>query len=126
VRTDLLERDRSSPLRVFVVWAPNVPGDARAAVDSRVLGDRRVTAFWDEHGRAHRWFAERLGPEAVSWDAYFLFDAGARWHSQPDAPTSSGSPVFDDRDELRTALAKTATLGRSSRALGAGPAGRDR
>ena len=106
MRTDLLERDRSSPLRVFVVWAPNVPGDSRALVDRRVLGDPRVTSFWDERGTAEQWFAKNVRPETVSWDAYFLFGPRARWGSEPDALVSSGSPVFDDKRELEAALAR--------------------
>jgi hypothetical protein len=106
VATDVLERDRSSPLRVFVVWAPNVPGDSRDSVDRRVLGDRRVTSFWDERGTAEQWFAAHVKAEAVSWDAYFVFGPRARWASEPDAPVSSGSPVFNDKEELETALAE--------------------
>ncbi len=102
----MLERDRSAPLRVFVVWAPNVPGDSRDLVDPRVLGDPRVTSFWDQQGTAEQWFAQNVKAEAVSWDAYFLFGPRARWASEPDAPAASGSPVFNDKDELKAALAE--------------------
>jgi hypothetical protein len=111
VRTDVLERDRSSALRVFVVWSPNLPGDWRGSVDGRVLGDPRVTSFWDERGAAEKWFAEHVKAESVSWDAYFLFEPGARWTSGPGRPASSGSPVFDDREELDAALAEIRTGG---------------
>jgi len=106
VRTDVLERDRSAPLRVFVVWAPNVPGDSRELVDRRVISDPRVTSFWDEQGTAEQWFAKNVKPETVSWDAYFLFGPRARWGSEPDAPVSSGSPLFNDKEELEAALAQ--------------------
>jgi hypothetical protein len=80
-------------------------------VDRRVLGDPRVTSFWDERGAAEKWFAEHVKAEPVSWDAYFLFDRGARWASGPGRPAASGSPVFNEKEELEAALAEIRTRG---------------
>ena len=101
----MLARGGSSPdVRVFVVWAPNVPGDVRGAVDRRVLADSRVTNFWDEDGMASKWFSQNVRREAIDWDAYFLYGPRATWTRTPGRPLASGSPVFDARDELQSAL----------------------
>jgi hypothetical protein len=106
VREEILAEAPSAPLRVFVVWAPNVPGDARDSVDRRLLSDRRVTNYWDRGGVAATWFSENVKAEPVNWDAYFLYGPDATWAATPGRPLASGSPVFesDARTELKSAL----------------------
>jgi hypothetical protein len=104
VREEVLEATPGSPLRVLVVWSPNLPGDFRRSVDRRLLADRRVTNFWDEDATVDEWFAARAGADTITWDAFYLYGPEASWSSLPSRPVALGSPVFDRKDELRAAL----------------------
>ena len=110
MREEVLEAAPASPLRVLVVWSPNVPGDFRGSVDRRLLADRRVTNFWDAEAGTDEWFAARAGAETITWDAFYLYGAEASWSSGLGRPLAHGSPVYDRKDELHAALRRLGTL----------------
>ena len=96
-------------MRVYVVWLPMLPGDSRRRWDAEVMNDERVTHLWDSARVSGRWFAEHSGEmglfmEDIVWDAFFIFDAPARWGSAPPKPVESGSTVIDRSEDLERTL----------------------
>lgn len=100
MRTEILDKHPSAKLQVFVAWFAMRPGDGRHLVDRRVLGDRRVTNFWDERRLTGRWFAQHVAHDpGATWDAYFLYGPGALWDAQHEPLTSWGGTVIGSQDE---------------------------
>lgn len=80
-------------------------GDARSTWDLGLLPDARVRHYWDDDRLVGTWFAERVeGFDGVVWDAYYLYDAEARWDKSPPLAISSGATVMAERERLNTAL----------------------
>jgi hypothetical protein len=80
-------------------------GDARSKWDMELLPDERVRHFGDEDRLVGSWFAEEVeGFEGVVWDAYYLYDAEARWDESPPVAISSGATGIAEREQLKTAL----------------------
>lgn len=115
VREEVLDAAPAASLRVLVIWSPNLPGDFRGAVDRSVLGDRRATNFWDQGAQVDDWFAARAGADTTTWDAFYLYGPRARWGAGgPGRPLAAGSPVFDDKEELRAAVRRLLGRGQGS------------
>jgi hypothetical protein len=108
VREQILDRNPSASLHVYVVWLPMLAPDARSEWDSSVLPDERVTHFWDGERIAGIWLAQRdvggLGYSGVVWDAFFVFGPEASWGDEPGPLLASGAPVIDHSAELGDAL----------------------
>jgi hypothetical protein len=83
--------------------------DSRAAIDTALIGDRRVTQFWDENRVVGRWLADAgvgdVEASGVVWDAYYVFGPEATWNERPGPVTGFGAPVVSERDELERELA---------------------
>ena len=102
---EILQRYPSARLKVLAVWFDVLPGDSRQFLDTRVLGDTRVTYYWDEARVAGRWFSDHVtGNPGITWDAYFLYGPDARWTQAPGPLLSSNGPVIGSSSELRSAL----------------------
>lgn len=82
--------------------------DARAAVDTALIDDPRVTHFWDEERVAGRWFADAgVGGESyggIAWDAYYLFGPDASWNERPRPVEAFGAPVISGTGSLEREL----------------------
>ena len=105
MRDQILASHPKSPLRVYAVWFPVLPGDSAVTVDRRLLTDDRVSNFWDPKRAVGNWFSENVTQEpGITWDAYFLFGPEATWTSAPAPIASSGSPVIGSRDSLSAAF----------------------
>ena len=80
-------------------------------MDRRLLGDPRVTNFWDENKLAGSWFAQHVpgsrGYEvlSVSWDAYLLYGPDASWDSAPGPLISVGRTVIENTQGLSDGIA---------------------
>jgi hypothetical protein len=88
-----------------------LPGDSRGRWDRGVFRDERVVQFWDQDFAVGMWFGEHLddmgvGAETggVYWDAYLVFDKGARWDDTPSPVVDAGSTVIRKSEQLQTAL----------------------
>lgn len=111
MRDEILAKHPTARLRVFVVWFDMLTGDSRALIDLRVLGDPRATNFWDGQKAVGRWFAANV-PESrglevqpITWDAYLLYGADARWGSGAPGPLISlGRTVSGTHDRLRSSI----------------------
>ena len=105
VRTHILDDHPHAKLRVFAIWIPMLAGDSRSAVDSHVLDDPRVKAYWDGDRIAGTWFADkRIGglgePGWIAWDAYYAFAPDSRWRARPDRVLAVGSDIIDNVSDL--------------------------
>jgi hypothetical protein len=66
--------------------------DARSKWDIELLADSRVRHYWNADRLVGTWFAEEVvGFDGVVWDAYYLYDARARWNESPLPAISTGS-----------------------------------
>ncbi len=102
---EILDRYPSARLKVLAIWFDMLPGDSRQFLDTRVLGDPRVTYYWDEGKVAGRWFSDHVtGGSGVTWDTYFLYGPDARWDGSPGPLVSADGPVIASADELMTAI----------------------
>lgn len=105
MRKNILEKNSSSPVRVYVVWLNVVVGDSRALVDRRVLNDPRVTNFYDPKRLVGSWLADHSnGSGGIAWDAYFLYGPDATWASEPGPLLSSGATVIGSSGDLAAAF----------------------
>lgn len=93
---------------MYAVWLNVLPGDSRAAWDSRWLRDVRVTQFWDEQSVTGKWFAQKV---SQSWggpiyDVFFLYGPDARWEAdaEPWPIESRGRTILGRRALLESTL----------------------
>jgi hypothetical protein len=111
---DVLYRRTSADVRVYVVWLPMLATDSRSEWDADVIPDPRVRHFWDPDRVVGTWFADEnvggLGYSGIVWDAFFVFEASARWAERPDPLTSSGAPVVEYQSEIERAVANANRL----------------
>jgi hypothetical protein len=105
VRSNILDKHRSSPVRVYVIWFDMLDGDSRDLVDRKVLNDPRVTNYYDPKKVVGSWFAEHNGGSAgVVWDAYFLYGPDATWAAELGPLLSSGGTVIGSSGDLAAAF----------------------
>lgn len=103
--SNVLEANRSAPLKVYVVWFNMLPGDDRARLDTRVLSDPRATNYWDEQKVVGTWYSQQVTrSRGTTWDAFFLYGPQARWTDVPGPIVTSGGPVIGARDKLAAGL----------------------
>jgi hypothetical protein len=101
VQHEILQKHRSAPLRVEVIWLPMLAGDSRQLIDQRVLSDPRVTYYWDSNRIVGDWFSHEVTQApGTTWDAFFLYGAQARWESTPRPLVASGSTIIGAKDDL--------------------------
>ena len=105
MQQELLEKNPSSEMRVYVIWFSMIPLDYRWRWDDKVMTDPRVIHLWDEEKIAGQWFAEHVEDyQGVVWDTYYLYSPEARWDLAPTSLISSGSTVLAKREELQRSI----------------------
>ena len=104
MQAQVLRQYPDADLRVYVVWLPVMPLDARFDV-ADLLVDERATHFWDNEQLVSDALGDAYGsPGRLLWDAYFVFGPDARWDGGPPHPLGSGSPVVDYTATLKSLL----------------------
>ena len=104
MQSQILRRYPNADLRVYVVWLPVMPLDARFPV-ADLLVDRRATHYWDNERRVSDALGDAYGsPGQLVWDAFFVFGPHATWNDGPPRPLESGSPVVEHVAMLKSAL----------------------
>ncbi len=105
MRSEILEKHPAAQLQVYVVWFDMLAGDSREMVDLRVLGDPRVTNYWDEKKAVGRRFSDNVVRRpGITWDHYFLYGPEARWDATPGPLVSMGGSVIGASDGLRQSI----------------------
>ncbi len=91
---------------VQAVWLERYEGDTRERWPGHVLTDRRVAHTWDKDPSIGAAFAHLTHPEdgGPEWDAWFLYDADARWSAPVPAPRAWGRTIVGSKDKLAAAL----------------------
>ncbi len=102
MQNDLLEKQPTAGLQVYVVWFSMIPTDARSAWrwTGNVIADPRVVHFWDDQKVVGRWYAQHETPAEIDpgivWDAYFLYGPESEWTVKPEPLISWGATVLDE------------------------------
>jgi hypothetical protein len=105
VQSQVLALEPSDDVRVFTVWVNRGIEDEREAVDTTLLGDPRVTQYWDGEGVSGTHFGTRglggLGPIGFIFDVYYVFGPSATWTGDLPAPVAAvGGSVVEDPGRL--------------------------
>jgi hypothetical protein len=109
VQNEILDKNPTADVRVYVVWFDMFPGDARWRWDGGGMTDPRVLHFWDEQKTVGSWFSANLTDRgSPTWDFYVLYGPDA-----PDlaSPSSMGGTILGRRDALQAALRPLLTGG---------------
>lgn len=100
----MVEKHKDSNLKIYVVWLPIMPTDARDKWKKELIQGDQVTHLWDGTRRIGKWFADNVTScdklAAVAWDAYYLFDKDTKWEDVPSSVRSCGTPVIAASDQL--------------------------
>ena len=108
MRENILDKETSQDLRLYVVWLNQRSTDARDTIDESTLADPRVAQYWDGEGITGRYFADAdvagMGYAGFVYDVYYVFGPDASWAEEPPPPTGAGGPVLYEGEKLLAAL----------------------
>lgn len=105
MQTEILEKNPSAEMRVYVIWFSMIPLDYRWRWDDEVMTDPRVIHLWDEEKIAGLWFAEHVADyEGIVWDTYFLYGPEAEWAATPQPLVNAGNTVLKQGEELQRSI----------------------
>lgn len=107
----ILQRHPKLAIKVYAVWYEMYPGDSPAAFpEARVLlGDKRVTHYWDQAKDVGRWFYGLVPSNVkgtIEWDAFYLYSPEAVWADRPAMPLTWGRTILQDRRKLLDRVAE--------------------
>ena len=108
MRENVLDREQSRDLRLYVVWLDQRPTDGRDEIDESILADPRVTQYWDGEALTGTYFADTniagMGYAGFVYDVYYVFGPEAAWAKQPGPLVAGGGPVLYEGEKLLAAL----------------------
>ena len=109
VQDEVLAKNPSVEMRVYVIWFSMLPGDSHSELEraETFIPDQRALHFWDEDKIVGRAFARQYGAEFdyIVWDAYFLYAPDTRWDASPPVVASKGATVIATINDLQASLA---------------------
>jgi hypothetical protein len=101
VQSEILAKNPSADLKVYVVWLPMLATDARALWDPTIISSAQAKHYWDKDKAISAWFSKLPGDyEGVDWDVYYLFGPEARWEDKPTPIRSVGATILYEQDKL--------------------------
>ena len=103
MQEQILEQYPDADLRVYVVWLPVMPLDARFPV-ADVMIDPRAVHFWDNEQVVSDDLARTYGFSGFVWDAFFTYAPDAVWDDRLPEPLATGAPVVDAIGSLEASL----------------------
>ncbi len=112
--TEHPERD----LRLMIVWVPVFPLDDETRANNAAIQsqDPRVSAYYDRHATASRWFYQHVIKDwpglnekpafrrEKAWDSFFLYGADATWEDLNKG--LGGATIQLERQKLLDGLAE--------------------
>jgi hypothetical protein len=102
VQDEILAKNATPNLRVYVVWFDMLFGDSRSQWDGDGMTDPRVTHLWDEQKTVGNWYSANVTHrEQTTWDFYALYGPDARDLS---APLDNGGTIIGDHDQLAASI----------------------
>ena len=103
----LLDEQRDTRIRVFVIWEPVLPTDLGSPSTRTLarLSDLRASQYWDKEHLVSRLLGERDGSSVV-WDYVAVYQPGKLWDQAPPEPAYSNVPVIHGIDGTREAVQK--------------------
>ena len=108
MQDEILDKNPSAKLQIYVIWLPVLYSDERSAWDDSLMTDPGVIHLWDEERITGFWLAEHNYLQGYNgglvWDAYLLFDPKAKWNLTPGPPVSQGSTVIGKGQKLKESL----------------------
>lgn len=107
VQKEVLAKDPTTELRVYVIWFNMYLGDKRSRWNPKRISDPRVVHYWDQDKIVGKWLVEREVvdyPDEILWDAFLLFGPRAVWQETPHPLSAWGMPVYPNRLRLRKEL----------------------
>lgn len=102
VQTQVLEKMKDAPFKVFVVWSPSytVDNTEYAVKGAAIFKDKRVTQYWDAGLPISKAYGEliKLPRDApLAYDVYYVFRKGQEWKEKtPPMPVEHMHQVYDD------------------------------
>jgi hypothetical protein len=107
----VLQRHPKLEVKVYAVWYEMYPGDSPDDFPEarKLLGDKRVTHYWDQAKEIGRWFYGLVPSNVkgeIEWDAFYLYGPDAVWTDRPAMPLTSGRTILQDRRKLRDKVAQ--------------------
>ena len=120
VQQAILNETDSSELSLAMVWVQVMPTDDAfaAALQAKLMPDRRVTHFADPQGNVRTNLVQELISSGPAWDTYIFYGGTLSWTDGPPTPLvwyhqlagdqNADPSRFRTGDELKAAL--TATL----------------
>ncbi len=99
-------------LSVYAISFHMLPSDhlaKRLVWPDDLMGDPRVTHYWDEKRLVGRWYEKEVTRRSargqrVEWDAYFLYGPEAFWDQEPPEHVSWGRQIIRSLEKLRRHL----------------------
>lgn len=103
----LLEEQRGSNIRVFVIWEPVLPTDfsAPSTFTLRRISDSRAAQYWDKEHLVSHLLGER-DPDSVVWDYVAVYRPGELWGQVPPEPLYSHTPAIHGIDGTKDTVNK--------------------
>jgi hypothetical protein len=108
VRENILDREQSQNLRLYVVWLNQRSTDGRDEIDESTLADPRVTQYWDGEAITGTYFAKNdvagMGYAGFVYDVYYVYGPDAAWANDPGPLAGAGGPVVYEGEKLLAEL----------------------
>ena len=102
MQNEILSKNPSADLKVYVVWFNMLPGDARWRWDGDGMTDPRVTHLWDEQKTVGTWFSREVThSDSPTWDFYVLYPPDAH---DLLAASSMGGSIIGRHNQLLSAI----------------------
>ena len=103
----LLDEQRDSRIRVFVIWEPVLPTDLGAPSTRTLarLSDLRASQYWDKEHLVSKALGEK-DSSSVVWDYVAVYQPGKLWDQALPEPAYSNVPVVRAIDGAREAMQK--------------------
>jgi hypothetical protein len=91
IQSAVLHAISDPSVRAYVAWVPILPHDTDAPDEETraLVPDERATHFWDAEGNLPGLFHSvlQLPADYPAWDVYLVYPPGARWDTEPPAPS---------------------------------------